>query len=98
MAKGITDVVYDLLHWVECHYDINCTYDEIQEDEEIPSIIKRWKRNCQCRLHLSDKIVEKSFDMRIRQEIKYGNGERWYELSWIQDQYGRSFTGQVRYV
>ena len=92
---GIVESVYDLLHWVECHYDINCTYDKI---EEIPYGMKRWRRNCQCKRHLSAKIVEKNIYMRIRQEIKYGNGERWYELTWIQDQHGRSATGQVRHV
>ena len=90
---GIVESVYDLLHWVECHYDINCTYDKI---EEIPYSMKRWRRNCQCKRQLSAKIVEKNIYMRIRQEIKYGNGERWYELTWTKYQTGP--TGRDWYV
>lgn len=93
VAMGILDFFYDIWNWVESHYNSKCTYDII---EEIPNEFRKWRRNCQCRRNLSAKIEGHSYDTYIRQEIKNGDGERWYELTWTKYQTGP--TGRDWYV
>lgn len=77
---GIIDRLYDGWHNVECHYNVNCTYERVRET----SSIRYWIRKCVCRRKLSEKELKHHLNTDLRRETKHGSGGPWYELSWTE--------------
>lgn len=75
----LTQSIYELWHSVECHFDERCRY---VKNRKI-NLLYYWIRKCVCRRNMPEEEVPQDLDTELKQETKFGDGERWFELSWI---------------